>query len=117
MCSTHARGFCFSDNLEEETKVTDSAYQPFRLQNQYADRETGLHYNFFRYYEPDAGPFVNQDPIGLLSGENLYQFAPNTQEWIDPLRECGYRLLENKAFFYSIGMKGKGSGRDSWTNV
>ena len=55
-------------SLKEETKVTDSAYQPSRLQNQYAYRETGLHYNFFRYYEPDAGPFVNQDPIGLLGG-------------------------------------------------
>ena len=33
--------------------------------------ETGLHYNFFRYYEPDAGRFVNQDPIGLLGGDNL----------------------------------------------
>ena len=63
--------------LKEETRVTDSAYQPFRLQNQYADRETGLHYNFFRYYEPDAGRFVNQDPIGLADGENLYAFAPN----------------------------------------
>ena len=71
--------------LKEETKVTDSAYQPFRLQNQYADRETGLHYNFFRYYEPDAGRFVSQDPIGLLGGENLYWFAPNVQRWIDPL--------------------------------
>ena len=71
--------------LKEETKVTDSAYQPFRLQNQYADRETGLHYNFFRYYEPDAGRFVNQDPIGLMGGMNLYQFAPNTQQWIDHL--------------------------------
>ena len=71
--------------LKEETKVTDSAYQPFRLQNQYADRETGLHYNFFRYYEPDAGRFVNQDPIGLEGGENLYAFAPNTGSWIDPL--------------------------------
>lgn len=58
--------------LEEETKVTDSAYQPFRLQNQYADRETGLHDNFFRYYEPDAGWFVSQDPIGLLGGDNFY---------------------------------------------
>ena len=64
--------------LEEETKVKDSAYQPFRLQNQYADRETGLHYNFFRYYEPDVGRFVNQDPIRLNGGENLYRFAPNT---------------------------------------
>ena len=71
--------------LKEETKVTDSAYQPFRLQNQYADRETGLHYNFFRYYEPDAGRFVNQDPIGLWGGENFYAFAPNAQAWLDSL--------------------------------
>ena len=54
------------------------------MQNQYADRQTGLHYNFFRYYEPDAGRFVNQDPIGLMSGENLYQFTLNVQIWIDP---------------------------------
>ena len=71
--------------LKEETKVTDSAYQPFRLQNQYADRETGLHYNFFRYYEPDAGRLVSQDPIGLLGGANLYWFAPSVQAWVDPL--------------------------------
>ena len=71
--------------LKVETKVTDVAYQPFWLQNQYADRETGLHYNFFRYYEPDAGRFVNQEPIGLWGGTNLYQFAPNTQIGIDPL--------------------------------
>ena len=71
--------------LKEENKVTDSAYQPFRLQNQYADRETGLHYNFFRYYEPDAGRFVNQDPIGLMGGTNLYFFVPNIQTWHDQL--------------------------------
>lgn len=55
------------------------------LQNQYADHETGLHYNFFRYYEPDAGRFVNQDPIGLEEGFNVYQFALNAQDCIDPL--------------------------------
>ena len=59
--------------LNEETKVKDSAYQPFRLQNQYADRETGLHYNLTRYYEPEVGRFVNQDPIGLWGGTNFYQ--------------------------------------------
>ena len=63
--------------LKEETKVTYSAHQPFRLQSQYCNLETGPHYNFFRYYEPDADLFVNQDPIGLLGGENLYAFAPN----------------------------------------
>ena len=87
MCAQrHARGFCsynLKGRLKEETKVTDSAYQPFRLQNQYADRETGLHYNLMRYYKPEAGRFVNQDPIGLLGGENLYRFAPNSIGWID----------------------------------
>jgi len=65
--------------LKSETNITETAHQLFRLQNQYADRETGLHYNFFRYYEPDADRFVNQEPIGLLGGENLYQFALNVQ--------------------------------------
>ena len=81
--------------LKEETKVTDSAYQPFRLQNQHADRETGLHYNFFRYYEPDAGRFVNQDPIGLLGGENIYRFGNSIQSWIDPLGLDGFQLLRD----------------------
>jgi len=81
--------------LKEETKVTDSTYQPFRLQNQYADRETGLHYNLFRYYEPDVGRFVNQDPIKLLGGDNLYAFAPNTQDWLDPLGLCSNSKLPN----------------------
>ena len=82
------------ERLKEETKVTDSAYQPFRLQNQYFDEETGLHYNFFRYNDPDAGRFVNQDPIKLKGGNNLYQFAPNVQGWVDifglssPVTKC-----------------------------
>ena len=69
--------------LTEETNIAN-AHQPFRLQNQYCDGETGLHYNFFRYYDPYSGRFINQDPIGLEGGENLYTFAPNTQRWIDP---------------------------------
>ena len=69
--------------LKKNERVYNDAHQPFRLQNQYADRETGLLYNFFRYYEPDAGRFVIQDPIGLDGGDNLYQFAPNIQDWVD----------------------------------
>ncbi|WP_308021777.1 RHS repeat domain-containing protein, partial [Neisseria canis] len=71
--------------LTKETNVTGRAHQPFRLQNQYCDSEIRLHYNFFRYYDPDVGRFINQDPIGLLGGNNLYHFAPNRQVWIDPL--------------------------------
>ena len=61
-----------------------TTHQPFRLQNQYFDQETGLHYNFLRYYEPALGRFTQQDPIGLMGGMNLYQFAANTQTMSDP---------------------------------
>ena len=79
--------------LKTETNITN-AHQPFRLQNQYCDAETGLHYNFFRYYEPDAGRFVNQDPIGLLGGNNLYEFANNINTWNDPFGLEGKSLLQ-----------------------
>ena len=71
--------------LKSETNVTGTVHQPFRLQNQYCDEETGRHYNLMRYYEPEAGRFVNQDSIGLIGGENLYAFELNTKAWVDPL--------------------------------
>ena len=69
--------------LKEETKVTDSDHQSCRLQNQYCDLETGLHYNFFRYYEPDAGRFVNHNPIKYLGGTNFYTYAFSIVNWVD----------------------------------
>ena len=71
--------------LKKEERIYKNAHQPFRHQNQYFDEETGLHYNFFRYYEPDAGRFVNQDLIGLWGRANFYWFAPNVQGSVDPL--------------------------------
>ncbi|WP_277183680.1 RHS repeat-associated core domain-containing protein, partial [Caballeronia sp. BR00000012568055] len=59
--------------------------QSLRLMGQYFDRETGLHYNRHRYYDPNTGSFISQDPIGLLGGTNPYQFAPNIFRWSDPL--------------------------------
>ncbi|WP_244149134.1 RHS repeat domain-containing protein, partial [Rodentibacter mrazii] len=63
----------------------NQGHQPFRLQNQYFDEETGLHYNFLRYYEPMTGRFTTQDPIGLQGGMNLYRFEGTVQNQIDPL--------------------------------
>ncbi|RDU95216.1 RHS repeat-associated core domain-containing protein [Trinickia dinghuensis] len=59
--------------------------QPLRYAGQYADESVGLHYNTFRYYDPDVGRFINQDPIGLAGGNNLYRYAPNPARWVDPL--------------------------------
>ena len=79
--------------LKKDERVYKNAHQPFRLQNQYFDEETGLRYNLKRYYEPETGRFVNQDPIGLLGGEHLYGFAPNVLAWVDPLGLYGYYEL------------------------
>ena len=45
--------------LKKNERVYNNAHQPFRLQNQYYDKETGLHYNLMLYYELEAGRFVN----------------------------------------------------------
>ena len=75
--------------------------------DQYADREPGLHYNFFRYYEPNAGRFVNQDPIGLLSGDNLYWFAPNAKAWVDPLGLASKATSKMQPYRFSdVSVKG-----------
>ncbi|CAN7450991.1 RHS repeat-associated core domain-containing protein [Acidovorax sp. LjRoot117] len=63
---------------------TASLQQNLRMQGQYLDRETGLHYNTFRYYDADLGAFTTPDPIGLNGGLNLHQYAPNPISWIDP---------------------------------
>ncbi|MEG0434514.1 MAG: RHS repeat-associated core domain-containing protein, partial [Morganella sp. (in: enterobacteria)] len=59
--------------------------QNLRFQGQYFDRETGLHYNTFRYYAPDTGRFTQQDPIGLAGGLNLYAYVLSPLDWVDPL--------------------------------
>lgn len=73
-----------TEGFHRLTKRTTLAHQPLRYAEQYADSETGLHYNLFRYYDPQVGRFTVQDPIGLLGGWNLYQYAPNPLGWIDP---------------------------------
>ena len=47
MSSTHVHGFTYLNHINEDRESGQ--------QTHYFDEETGLHYNFFRYYEPDAG--------------------------------------------------------------
>jgi len=57
-----------------------------RFPGQYYDKETGLHYNYFRDYEPGTGRYVEADPIGLAGGLNVYGYAnQNPLSFTDPL--------------------------------
>jgi RHS repeat-associated protein len=55
-----------------------------RFPGQWFDEETGLHYNRFRYYDPECGRFISPDPSRLAGGWNPYLYARNPLNWIDP---------------------------------
>jgi len=61
----------------------DESFIPFRFQGQYHDQETGLYYNRFRYYSPEEGIYISQDPIRLAGGFELYNYVANTTAWTD----------------------------------
>ncbi|WP_371875254.1 RHS repeat-associated core domain-containing protein [Tenacibaculum sp. XPcli2-G] len=61
------------------------SFIPFRYQGQYEDEETGLYYNRFRYYSPDTGTYISQDPIGLAGNNpNIYAYVHDSNTWVDP---------------------------------
>ena len=94
---------------EKDERVYKYAPQPFRLQNQYCDEETGLHYNFFRYYEPDAGRFVNQNLIGLASGGFHEWFPVSMADKLEGAKtKCG-AIMRIKNFAEKFTRGGKKS--------
>ena len=62
----------------------EKGFIPFRYQGQYEDIEIGLYYNRFRYYSPDSGTYISQDPIRLAGGLAFYGYVFDCNGWIDP---------------------------------
>ena len=65
-----------------------------RFPGQYADDETGLHYNYQRYYDPVTGGYLSPDPLGLAPAPNPHAYVPNPTVLTDPLGLSPYNLSD-----------------------
>ncbi len=72
---------------EEEgvARDEDRTANPWRFPGQYEDAETGLYYNRFRYYDPELGRYLSEDPIGLRGGVGLFGYVHDPLWWLDVL--------------------------------
>ncbi len=58
---------------------------PIRFQGQYYDEESGLHYNRYRYYDPETGRYISEDLNKLAWGMNVYGYPRNPVHAVDPM--------------------------------
>ena len=92
---------------------------------QWFDAESGLHYNLFRYYDPEIGRYISPDPIDLFGGLNSYQSVTDPLRYRDvyglneckdadpegvPENEVLYRTMKKKHYERLIGDEKKMPG-------
>ncbi|MEV7710731.1 putative T7SS-secreted protein [Streptomyces sp. NPDC088270] len=65
--------------------ANSTTYTPLRFPGQYYDPETGLHYNYFRHYDPATARYLTSDPLGLEPSPNPVAYVLNPHAWVDPL--------------------------------
>jgi RHS repeat-associated protein len=72
----------FGNNVADENPSGLGAFDlPLRLPGQYFDKETNLHYNYFRDYDPSLARYGESDPIGLAGGINTYGYVKGAPLW------------------------------------
>jgi RHS repeat-associated protein len=93
---------------EAEIDPSSTITNNLRFPGQYQDDETGLHYNYHRYYDPRSGRYITPDPIGLLGGVNLFAYVGNNPS----NNHDSFGLWQYQAFcrYISASTEGIGAG-------
>ena len=82
------------DSFGEQTASSGSLTNPFRYTGREFDTETGLDYYRARYYDPNPGRFLAEDPLEFVSTFNPYAYVENRPtNSIDPSGLCRVVLL------------------------
>jgi RHS repeat-associated protein len=93
-------------NVEADGALND-ATTPWRFAGQYADPDLGLHYNRYRYYDPQLGQYLSPDPYGLAAGANEFVYTANPVNWIDPWGlACGIPPGQHSVYVLESGTRG-----------
>ena len=91
----------FGSTLPDEDPDNDGTTLTYnvRFPGQYYDAETGLHYNYFRTYDPSTGRYLESDPIGLRGGLNTFGYANQSpSQYVDPLGLDTFSFQTNIGF-------------------
>jgi RHS repeat-associated protein len=75
---------------------------PLRFAGQYHDPETGLHYNYARYYDPATGHYLSPDPLGLGPDPNPRSYVGNPWDQTDPLGLAKHTYREPGGNLFAI---------------
>ncbi|HXJ87330.1 MAG TPA: RHS repeat-associated core domain-containing protein [Candidatus Binatia bacterium] len=110
------------DSFGKLNSSVGSLVNPFQYTGRDSDQETGLDYYRARYYDPEVGRFISEDPIGFDSGTNFYSYVSNSPiGLVDPfgLSQADVGRIKNDAQNSIDNMTKNGERTDPgwWNNM